>query len=342
MVMTEAPGIQRDSWNRKQGRVLFVGGCSRSGTTLLADQLGRATGYVVIPESQFKDSLLHLRLSDERIHRSAVRAMLRSWRLAVWDIDDRLTEQMFAEARSVEAIMNVLVAAYCSSNEADGRNWIDHTPTNIDVLPYLHREFPEGRFIHLIRDPRAVWASVRSLNWGPHSVFTFVHWWSRAIANGLSGEMTLANCIIRIRYEDFCRSPAVCTRRIIQQLGLEATAGNIAFNHPGFKLPSYTTHQHQLVGAAPRTEHINRWRDLLARREIEIIETELSSLMHDFGYTPISSTSMRATTTERLLHNLARAPIHVARQLARNLRIFALSRRRRFSKASSAREKLAR
>src|SRR3990172_6728243 len=65
-----------------------IGGCLRSGTTLLGSMLGAGPGCVPTPESPFKIHPLAARLRGQRrqLTQADVQAVLDDWFLASWDI----------------------------------------------------------------------------------------------------------------------------------------------------------------------------------------------------------------------------------------------------------------
>jgi len=280
--------LKRTNANEQQfGAVnyIFIGGCGRSGTTFLADQLGRALGWTVIPESQFKEELLLADFENPEARERSIRELMSSWRLGIWGICENLSQKTMKCGNSVRDVMNLLSKEYSARFNRNCIHWIDHTPSNVNCFHLLRREFPDSLFIHLVRDPRAVWASVKDLNWGPNSVCEFTEWWAHAIANGLAAELQNHSNVIRLYYEDI----VVDTTRALDVVIKKIDPGNLVTcqlgkNGDGFVVPEYTKPQHKLVGLPPQLHCIDKWRDRLTKREIEIIEIDLAPLMNYFGY----------------------------------------------------------
>jgi hypothetical protein len=99
-----------------------------------------------------------------------------------------------------------------------------------DVLPFIHRHFPEARFIHLIRHPRAVvssslsatgntWAKVEYWKGTPESV---LERWATHEEWVLAAKETLP--VHSLRYEDLCADPASQLERVFGFLGLKMPA----------------------------------------------------------------------------------------------------------------------
>ena len=69
-------------------RQIFIGGCSRSGTTLLGSMLGAHSDCITTPESHFKTSVLRGRSADifNLDSKEALSKISRQWRFKVWDV----------------------------------------------------------------------------------------------------------------------------------------------------------------------------------------------------------------------------------------------------------------
>ena len=63
-------------------------------------------------------------------------------------------------------VMAVHGARDCHRAEVPPTYWVDKTPLNEFHVRALHAAFPEARFIHMVRDPRAIFASRKQANIG--------------------------------------------------------------------------------------------------------------------------------------------------------------------------------
>ena len=59
----------------------------------------------------------------------------------------------------------------------------DSTPTNIINAKYIHKIFPEAKFINMIRDGRDVALSVSQERWGPATPEKALLWWEKRIVH---------------------------------------------------------------------------------------------------------------------------------------------------------------
>lgn len=122
---------------------IFIGGCGRSGTTLLREMLNRHPAIACGPETAFLCDLINPR------------------RVAVeWGLDARQVEAM---ARSAPSLVSFCERFFRAHAEREHKSrWADKTPRNVRVLPKILAAFPYAKFIHVIRDGRDVTCSLRN------------------------------------------------------------------------------------------------------------------------------------------------------------------------------------
>jgi hypothetical protein len=302
---------------------VFIGGCSRSGTTLLGAMLGAGPQCLATPESPFKIHPLAASVERNRgsLSRTDVERVARDWFLATWDIgvpvellaravtaetkedkrepdsvllalqigssDGRLSPTVggaYQEDTAVAKVMKALLAAYAVKAAKPGfGHWIDHTPANIRYASTLLEHFPSARFIHLVRDGRAVAASVMRLDWGPNTAKEAARWWTSYVAYGLAAEQALpTGRIVRVRFEDLI----LRTRETLEAV---CDSCQIPFDEAmpragGFRVPAYTAAQHRLVGGPLRKDRVESWQTELSPREQEIFEYYTGEALVYLGY----------------------------------------------------------
>lgn len=265
---------------------------------MLGHELGRKLNFIATPESQFKDDIFSgadpaRRVSMEKLQQ----ALLASWRFRAWEIP--LSGLNFdSDGRiAVADALKKLSLLYADKEVVEG--WVDHTPDNILNVGRILRFFPAAKFIHIVRDPRAVYASVRHLDWGPSTPEAAALMWIKHVAAGLSAELTYSDKVVaRIRYEDFVSDPSQSVARLEFQLKLPQPRKDLS-SFP--ELPAYTKAQHALVGGPPDPTRVHAWKNRLTDRDIELIELICRPVMADLGYQPSSLPSSRLPKkTERL------------------------------------------
>jgi len=288
-------------------RPIFIGGCDRSGTTLLGSMLGGAENCVATPESQFKTAVLpYCRKKDGTVDvRLAYRRIVKHWRFKLWRLRKSDYNWVIEKSFSYSELIRNLVKAYAIKNgKADASVWIDHTPNNLQHAKTLLDFFPEAKFIHIVRDGRAVAASVIPLDWGPNTIMYAAHWWVERVAFGLAAESFLGpQHVIRVRYEDILRKPEDSLRWLCNLLDIEYNPEML--EGKGFTPPQYTRRQHKLIGKKPDPMRLEAWKTTLSPRDVEIFEALTGDFLVYLGYKPLYGAIAKGPSRkERILSNV--------------------------------------
>jgi hypothetical protein len=268
-------------------RPVFVGGCPRSGTTLLGSMLGAHGRCLAIPESQFiVEVLRELKAGGFDAERLG-RRITGHFRFKTWAVDMAPPDTAEAAAiQSYAALIEWFVSRYGQAvSRPDREIWIEHSPFNAQYFGTLLEHFPDARLVHIVRDGRATAASVMKLAWGPNEAHLAAPWWAHRLSFGLAAETRYGpERVARVRYEDLVVEPRATLEALCEFLGLEFEEDMLAAN--GLRVPEYTTEWHKLVGSRPDAARIEAWREDLEPRQIEIFESITGDLLSYLGYQP--------------------------------------------------------
>ena len=211
-------------------RLLFVGGPPRSGTTLVQNVLDSHPKILGTPEFLHLPGILQLRSS---LLASVDRGFLEFF-CDRPDVDQATYE--FIE-RMLGPVLESSDAAYVS----------EKTPSNVLVFPNIQDLLPDARFVFVIRDPRAIVASmmrigrrarakgVRTLRY-VHDVQQAVRVVRQHLAAGFAFADREPDRCITVRYEELTTRPAEVTRELCEFLNLEWSEAMLypeRFVHPG-------------------------------------------------------------------------------------------------------------
>lgn len=279
-------------------RPVFIGGCHRSGTTLLGALLGAHPACLTTPESQFKtDALEGIGVPESAAELQAVLMRARNMRsLSRWGLDEaRLQSAEKSPGSDYAELLRQLVSAYGSCvGQSSFDLWIDHTPKNVRCLSTLFSLFPDARAIHIVRDGRGVAASVMPLDWGPNTVISAAHWWIHHVAFGLAAESYFGDGrVLRVRYEDLVSDPQGELERICAWLGIEYVAE--MRQGGGFNYASGLFRYHALIHDAPDVSRASAWRRSLSARQIRTFESRTSDFLPSLGYSLLHRDAETAT-----------------------------------------------
>lgn len=228
---------------------IFIGGSGRSGTTILARVLSQHPDTLNFVEVRFlllfKNKLdLHDKLPyfyrNEKIYDKIISGL----KVAGY----RNADKIYSEEVLDNICLNDASTAVKRFFEIGLRAWnksviIEKTPHTVLVADKLYGIFNNLRYIHIFRDPRDIFSSVKPLHWGPDNAASFVLWYNNIMVRsyGIKKKVPSNNYLL-VRFEDLVNEPNEL-KRIFEFTNLE-------FKNKYLKLIS------------KNKAHINRHKDL--------------------------------------------------------------------------------
>lgn len=285
-----------DKGFRSQAPAIFIGGCGRSGTTLLRVILGRHSELWSAPELNVHANTIQALyerfpflpkktylLYDEVV----IRELASKFKSTPEEIK-RIRDEARSLPHFIELLFNTLTL------RAGKKRWIEKTPKNVTILNFLLNYFPEATFIHVIRDGRDTAASLR--NHPRHYVIDGV-----AVPSGVNRPIhqSIGRWVsdvsagrrfkkhpryIEVRYEDLATRPEAVLATLLPKLNLSFEEG---------LLESQGTEQLEVIHFLPSaravekvtTESLHRWKKDINKDEAYFIEKRAGSLLRELGYT---------------------------------------------------------
>ena len=267
-------------------RPVFVIGAERSGTTILGSVLGAPTDGLTIPESHFfvENVLSHSRQAEFPSELPKIwKNIARNPRFQLWDWQvDTATEKALIKNPTVQSFWQSLVREYGKTvGRPSPSYWVDHTPMHALHITALIDLFPEARFVHIVRDPRAVAASILSLRWGPATREDFPGYWLQKVGCALMGQITFPNKFSLVKYEDFIASPEETLKILSKNLDLPHLDSRLPLH---FKVPAASNKQHSYLNSGIIAGVSSNWEERLTVSDVEYLEGALGGLMDVLGY----------------------------------------------------------
>ncbi len=268
---------------------IFVYGCPRSGTTLLGAMLGSLEGVVCLPEAQFIGRMAPVDDPAATIDVAKTWAKLRAnWRFQAWGWST--DSGPGAEVRTYRQLIEWLAREYArDQGHADIVGFVEHSPEKLSYISRLRRHFDDARYVHVLRDGRAVAASIISAEFGPNNAFQAATYWiarvgaAYAIAHQLGAEK-----VLHLKFEELVKEPDAVINRVARFVGLNAAADSQGQSQ-AFDVPSYYAKNNRLIGKPVDPRRIDAWRQELTAREIEQFELRAGDFLQLFGYERVSA-----------------------------------------------------
>lgn len=265
---------------------VFIGGCPRSGTTMAGVEFARRAHALVPPESHFKAALL-TDLEARTSFTRAVQIVESTHNAFQWGFPYDWNEYLDAVSGEFEPqtffAWIVLQYGQIYGESTDYAAWIDHTPENILYGHVLLGAFPESRMIHLVRNPKAVFSSVKPLEWGPNTAYWGALEWMHYVATGNALEEHYPSRISRVRFEDLLCDFARVRDETLETLGIATGVDGRDVESPDYVSAGFN---HSLVGKQPDLSRIGSWRTALTEKETRLIDAMTFNLQVFFGYEP--------------------------------------------------------
>ena len=251
---------------------IFIGGLYRSGTTLMRQILNSHPHIACGPESLlFRDNEL------ERIY-TYLRTIWARGLDPSYAFDPRTVDQVMA------GLIHSVVLPYCQKQGKP--RWANKTPETILFIDTLLALFPAAQFIHMIRDPRDAFCSVREKycsegekaakytpRWATKTPELTAAEWCRQINCGLAWRER-PDRYREVRYEELVTQPEATLRPLFAFLG-EPWAASVLENNPIF------------------STSLGRWRSELSAAEVAEIEAVAGETMRALGY-PLATASLNS------------------------------------------------
>ena len=309
-------------------RPVFVGGCPRSGTTLLRTILNSHPSLAIPHETRYVVDAYRQRERWGDLSERANRVKLAQWivnrkksRVERLMPDAQLLVDRMAEAPpTLGSLLSTGFRIY--AERRDKPRWGDKRPAYALNLDAVFALYPDAQFINIVRDPRATVASIRKIGWFKDGLVAGTELYERSLRRSQRSAKRLASDqFMQIRYETLAADPLPIVEQMVRFLQLDPAGLDrmMAFHETADIRSKF---MHPLVSKPITTQAVRAWEDALTHEEVAFIEQALSGQMRRFGYEPAAAgTAVPAVLRKRLLRRRLKMRRNDAQTLLREQKL---------------------
>lgn len=268
---------------------------ARSGSTFLSRKLMESYEVLIPPEANFfSRTLTSTKVCSEVRTRSDIQRLcsilaadfkFSDWEVPIGDIERALDR---LRPLSLQDALGTICRRYGERHGNDEPHFGIKKGSYIYVADRIRSFFPEMKFVCLIRDGRAVFASKKQAlhsasrkPFATHPVHAARRW--SDIRNRIRRlEAGDPARVMVIKYEDLVRSPEAILSQTATFLGLSRRS--TAIDAGEGLIPDRYQHLHLNTGKNAQSNSIDKWRQQLSSAEVFSFEAEASEALTAEGY----------------------------------------------------------
>jgi len=269
--------------------MFFIFGFPRSGTTLLAQCLNAHSDVVVPGETDFIVPMVFVfsrQLPPEDGREVLVRLISRSCgagSLLEYLDHTEIRDIVFSCDYQPAALITALYAALARS--AGAKLAGDKSPNDLAYAGLIMQSGAvpaTAKILHIVRDVRDVFVSLKNQSWGDKDVVSVACGWSRSNTSLHRRAVQDLDRYLLLRYEDLVREPEQELRRCCHLLGVEFQTAMLdcANRHPRYRGAAHHQRLYEPISAA----RVGVYNGHLTAQELGKCEEYASEGLKTFGY----------------------------------------------------------
>jgi len=207
----------------------------------------------------------------------------RQWELT--EYDEKLIEESIKNITEYKELIEKLVMFYAKkTNKQNFSFWVEHCPQNIIYANTLLEIFPDAKFIHIIRDGRAVANSLLKVNFGINTVYHASIEWQIYVSMAFTSQHLIGDRseFFNIKYEDIVFNVDENILKLCNFFNINYEKEMHENN--GYIVPKNNIPIHILLGKKPDKSRINDWQTKMHPEAIKIFEKYAHELLEMLGY----------------------------------------------------------
>lgn len=261
---------------------LFIIGMPRSGTKLFRELLNNH-GEIFIPEVEtlFIPSLIR-KFGDNKLSSDDVDQVIKELKESLfffyyskhYDFDFL---SLNTENLNIKEFIDLLFTQLAKQRNVDASILGDKSPNYIEDIEFLQKNYPNAKFIHIIRDPRDYVISMEKA-WGKN-MYRAAYRWNKSIKYLNENK---SDNIFEIKYEDLIDSPEQVLKNVCTFL-------SVPFDYDMINLDKSVENLGQAKSAGIKKDNYNKYLRELKENQISEIEALVLDGLEKYDYATYSS-----------------------------------------------------
>jgi len=279
--------------------VPFIVGVPRSGTTLLRLMLDSHPDLCIPPETHFIPGLVQACVKQNTAQKF-IQSLLSHPRWPDFHLDQTVLIQTVLQLNPFTVEQGIKVFYDLYAEKSGKTRWGDKTPGYMMHMNQIEKLIPGVRFIHVIRDGRDVFLSVRDLWWGPNTADAAADLWKKSIQQARSQARGLQH-YLEIHFEALVAETEPVLKQICDFIQLDYTPGMLQYHlradqrlqeldrevlaPDGRKISSFQRKAiFEQVRCKPNLSRTRRWEHGMSAPEKAIFLDVAGDMLQDLGY----------------------------------------------------------
>ena len=264
----------------------FIVGCGRSGNTLLRSMLVANNQLVIPPESYVIPRVVRKFIALGYLPWNELASIIISefetfeefhtWNVSLSPVYKKAKE-LEPEHQNLANVIDLIYKEYGLSVNKTNVRWGDKTPKNSEFLEHICSTFPGAQYIHLIRDPRAVFASYKKADLKTRTDMkdkkNIVNFWLDCHRHIQHCKKTQGDgAFTVVHYEDLIQSPELNLKTVSNFLGISYSHEMISRSNTTELGDVRNDNHHANVLNPISPSSISKWKHELTAEEIDYVE----------------------------------------------------------------------
>jgi hypothetical protein len=275
---------------------VFIVGGARSGTTLLQRLVDAHPDIAIIHETHWIPRFYEKRsglTSDGMVTKELIGMLLDDRRFTKLGISRGQLEDLVSSDEPVSYV-DCITRIFDLYGTVRGKRLVgDKTPGYVRTIRTLHALWPRAKFVHLIRDGRDVFLSMKDWKKVDRSVGRFAtwtldpasasaFWWKWDVRRGREAANRLEpGLYYEVRYETLVSRPAEECEALCEFLKLPYDEAMLSFHEGRTKTKPGLDAKHAWL---PITGGLRDWRSAMSPGDLERFEAAAGDLLDELGY----------------------------------------------------------